>query len=195
MYMYYKLINPISKLPKDVLSFDETINIDDFEIQKINYDEYFNFDDIIKISIDKEIKTKEYKEVDFNLSNNGIQIVSEYFKNIIGNNDITYFQVETINYKTRKMYYAIKINNFYDSVDETKSEIRFWTNENTNRKERIGKYEDLSRFVIDGTKVGGAKIFRLKKYFPAIIVRDDLIELINKYKITGIDFIDTWELK
>jgi hypothetical protein len=93
---YYKIINPLSKLPKNTLCFNETININDFEMQRINYDMSFNFDDIIKISIDKNSKTREYKELDFNLSNNGIQIVSEHFRNIIGNNDITYFHLEAV---------------------------------------------------------------------------------------------------
>jgi hypothetical protein len=192
---YYKAINPISKLPKNTLCFNETKNIDDSEMLKINYDADFRFDDIIKISVDKDPKIKEYKEFDFNLSNSGIQIVSEYFKDIIGDNDITFFEIETINYKTKRKYYVMKINKFYDCVDEAKSEIRYWTKENTNIKERVGKYENLMKFVIDDNKVGEAKIFRLKKYFPAIIIRDDLREKIIKNKITGIDFIDTWELK
>jgi hypothetical protein len=43
----------------------------------------------------------------------------------------------------------MKINNFYDCVDEARSEIKFWTSENTNIKDRIGKYENLLKFVID----------------------------------------------
>jgi hypothetical protein len=80
-------------------------------------------------------------------------------------------------------------------VNETRSEIRFWTNENTNIKERIGKYENLLKFIIDDNKVGDAKIFRLKKYFPAIIIREDLLELLVRNKVNGMDFVDTWELR
>jgi hypothetical protein len=51
---YYKIINPISELPKNALCFNETVNINDYEMQKINYDDKFRFDDIIKISIDTD---------------------------------------------------------------------------------------------------------------------------------------------
>jgi hypothetical protein len=73
--------------------------------------------------------------------------------------------------------------------------MRFWTNENTNIIERIGNYENLGRFIIDNTKIGNAKIFRLKKYFPVIIIREKLMEILIENKISGIGFIDTWELK
>jgi hypothetical protein len=63
------------------------------------------------------------------------------------------------------------------------------------RKEPERYVQYVLKFFIDDNKAGGAKIFRLKKYFPMIIIRDDLREKIIKNKITGIDFIDTWELK
>jgi hypothetical protein len=188
------LINPNSKkIKKGILFFDQAENILASELSKIKFDKYFVLNKSIEIPIIIHSKNKKYKELDFNESFSDIEIVSEKLKNLIGDNDITYFKIETCNYKTEQNYYLIKVNNFYDCVDETQSEIEFIKKDNTDSIEWVGKYMKLGKFFIDNNKVGNAKIFRLEKYFPQIIFREDLVEVIINNKITGMDFINTWE--
>ena len=188
------MINPnAKKIKKGILFFDQAENILASELLRIKFDKNFVLDKSIEIPIIIHSKNIKYKELDFNESFGEIEIVSEKLKNLIGDDDITYSKIKICNYKTEQNYYIIKTNNFYDCVDETQSEIEFIKKDNTDSIEWIGKYIKLGKFVIDNNRVGNAKIFRLEKYFPEIIFREDLIELIINNSITGIDFINTWE--
>lgn len=183
---YFKLIENLSKNPNS-LDFDFIMNYDDFEIQKISYDPNIIFENEIEIEVDLDCGKKE---LDYNLSNQGIEIVSEKLKSLFNENEAEFFKVKILNYKTKLNYYLLKIKNFYDCVDESKSEFEYYPQENESRK---NEYKSLNRFYLDSTKVGKSRIFRLQKYFPEIIITEDLKKIFEENKITGLEYHTTWE--
>ena len=186
---YYKLITHLPEISKEYLFFGEPDNIWASDMAKIQQNRTFSFNENIRIPINNYFKQIEYKELDFNISFGDIEIVSDKFKRIIGDNDITYFPIEVTNYKTKQKYYAIKINNYYDCVDEMKSEINTISKENTDSMEMVGKYLKLGNYLLDNNKVGNAKIFRLEKHFPTIIITEEFVEKIKENNITGLRYV------
>lgn len=184
--VYYKLINALSE-NEDAWDLGEVSNYSEFEIKKMNTPEWQNIvNQTIEIEIDEEFGDHE---VDFNLSATGIQIVSEKFKNLINEDEAEFYPVVFTNIKPKQDYFALRISNFYDCVDETKSEFEYWNEAEVEKVPvREHTYKSLNRFSIDSTKCEGARIFRLLKYFPAMIVTEDLKQLIVQSGITGLTF-------
>jgi hypothetical protein len=189
---YYKVINLLGEADEKQWSLNEIENVSDFEAKKMDYSKHFDFEGEFLLSVDLEFGTKEG---DFNLCDSGIQIVSEKLKNVLSCEDAIFYPAKFTNFNPVSRYYALRIRNFYDCVDESKSDIRYWNSGNTTMKERFGNYENLGRFVLDESKIGTARIFRLQKFFPAIMVSEILMESFFTNQITGIGFLDTWTLK
>jgi CRISPR/Cas system CMR-associated protein Cmr3 (group 5 of RAMP superfamily) len=189
---YYKAINVLGETDEKHWSLNEIENISDFDVKKMNYSKQFDFEGEFLLSVDLDFGSKE---IDFNLCDSGIQIVSEKLRNLLSCEDAIFYPVKFTNFNPASKYYALRIRNFYDCVDESKSDIRYWNPENTAIKERFGNYENLGRFVLDESKIGTAHIFRLQKYFPAIIISEILMKSFFKNCITGIGFLDSWTLK
>ena len=70
-----------------------------------------------------------------------------------------------------------------------KSEINTITKENTDSMEMVGKYLKLGNYLLDNNKVGNAKIFRLEKHFPTIIITEGFVEKIKENNITGLRYV------
>lgn len=187
---YYKLIANLSKYPK-ALDFTNVLNYSDFEIRKVNSDieNEINFKENFKIEVDID---SGKKELDYNLSYQGLVIVSQRLKSILESEggNIDFIKIDVINFNLKDDYYAIKIKEFFDCVDETKSEFQYYPSDNILKK---NKYKSLNRYYIDSTKVGNSKIFRLEKYFPQIIITEDLKRIFEENEITGIEYNTTWE--
>ncbi|MEZ4786697.1 MAG: hypothetical protein R2790_02145 [Flavobacterium haoranii] len=187
---YYKLTANLSKNPK-ALDFTNVLNYSDFEIRKINSDieNEIVFKDNFKIEVDTD---SGKNELDYNLSYQGLVIVSQKLKSILENENVNiqFIKIDVTNLELRNEYYAIKLVDFLDCVDETKSEFEYYPSDNILKKD---KYKNLKRYYIDSTKVGKSKIFRLIKYFPQIIITEDLKKVFEENKITGLEYHTTWE--
>lgn len=184
--IYYKLINALTE-NEDAWDLGEVQNYNEYAISKMNHKDWVNIvQEPISIAIDEEFG--DY-EVDFNLSMTGIQIVSEKFKNLLTTNEAEFYPVVFTNIKPKQNYFALRINNFYDCVDETKSEFEYWNDTEVQIVPvRENTYKSLNRFSIDRTKCDDSRIFRLLKYFPAMIITEDLKQSFVQSGITGLKF-------
>ncbi|MFA4870649.1 MAG: DUF1629 domain-containing protein [Pedobacter sp.] len=184
--IYYKLINALSE-HEDAWDLGEILNFGEFEIKKMNTPEWENIvDKPIEIEIDDEYGCDES---DFNLSTTGIQIISEKFRNLLTGDEAEFYPVVFTNIEPKQNYFALRISNFYDCVDEKKSEFEYWNDAEVQMVPvRENTYKSLNRFSIDSTKCGDARIFRILKYFPTIIVTEDLKKSFEELGITGLKY-------
>jgi hypothetical protein len=184
--MFYKIINAISE-NEDAWDLGKVLNYNEFEIKKMNTPMWQNIiQNPIEIKIDEEFGEEE---LDYNLSSTGIQIVSEKFKNLLTNDEADFYPVLFSNFKSRENYYALRINSFYDCVNEKISEFEYWSiAEIQSVPIRRDTYKSLNRFNIDESKIGRSRIFRLMKYFPSIIIYESLKNIFEKTNITGLKY-------
>lgn len=184
---YYSVIHTGSEV-KDSWFLSEVSNYSDFEIKKLNTQREVEIKDVIDIEVDPEFGNTE---IDFNLCVSGITIISEKFKTHLSPEVATCYPVNITNHSTTQQYFALRLNIFYDCVDESASEFKLWTAADTKLPEKIGKYKTLSRLKIIDTETIKAGIFRLEKYFPMIIVSETFKIKLEQDKISGIGFSET----
>lgn len=185
---YYKLINALSD-DDGAWDVGEVVNYSDFEMKSINTVHWRGHpgqEIEIEIEIDDESGDRE---LDFNLSATGIHVVSETFTRLLTPDEAEWYPVTFTNATPRQRYFALRINNFYDCVDEAHSEYDYWTAaEAHDVPARANVYKTLNRFHIDSARCGDARIFRLAKYFPTVIVTEELMQSIVRVGISGLSF-------
>lgn len=188
---YYKVINNLSE-NEDSWDLGEVLNYDEYDIGNIDQK---NWDDTFIISpLEINVDTEDgIKETDYYLSTTGIQIVSEKFKTLLTPEEASFYPVTFLNFKAGQKYYALRINDFYDCVDESKSEFEYWNQADVEEVPiRVNTYRGLNRFYINESKVGSSRIFRLLKYSPVIVVDEKLKVEIEKANIMGLGFATTY---
>lgn len=185
--IYYQAIFNLSE-ESSAINFDCSVNISSFELKKINYEEQSS---IIHTPIIFKTDTKDgTKELDVNLSNHGSIIVSEKFKKIFQNEPLDFFPIELENYSACSNYYIIKILFFLDCINETKTKITYWTEENASfNKKLIGNYKTISNITVNEEKINGINIFRLKKFTPIILVSQKFVDTFVSNQCNGLKFI------
>jgi hypothetical protein len=183
---YYKLINALSD-DDGAWDVGEVVNYSDFEMKSMNTVQWRGQPDHeIEMEIDDESGDRE---LDFNLSATGIHVVSEKFARLLTPQEAEWYPVTFTNVTPQQSYFALRINSFYDCVDETHSEYDYWTAaEARDVPARANVYKSLNRFHIDSARCGDARIFRLAKYFPTVIVTEELMQSIVHAGISGLSF-------
>jgi hypothetical protein len=86
--------------------------------------------------------------------------------------------------KSVRIINALKI---LDAIDEQRSEITWWTEED-GRPAKVGTYAGIGNLVIKGQKIEGALIFRLKDWELPLIVNEELKDMLEKAQATGVVF-------
>lgn len=183
---YYQTIFNLSDEP-EAINFDKTINFSEFEVKQLNSDRNKYIQEPVIMTVNSE---DGLKELDVNLSNFGAIIVSEKFKRLFEQFNLEFFMVETPGYQLLQKYYILKIPNFIDCVNEEETKLEFWTEQNSSfNKKLIGNYKSISNLTIDSHKVQDLNIFRLKKFFPIIIVSEYFVNCFISNHCSGLRFI------
>lgn len=183
---YYQTIFNLSDEPEAV-NFDKPINYSEFEIKQLNSDSNKYIQEPVIMTINSE---DGLKELDVNLSNFGAIIVSEKFKSLFEQFNLEFFIVETPGYQLLQKYYILKIPNFIDCVNEVKTKLEFWTEQNSSFNKRlIGNYKSITNLTIDSHKAQDLIIFRLKKFNPIIIVSEYFVNCFVSNHCSGLKFV------
>jgi len=72
-------------------------------------------------------------------------------------------------------------------LDESRSEILYWT-ESDGRPDKVGRYRQVTNMRIDSSRAKGAHLFRLGGWKIALIVSEDVKDILERTGVTGITF-------
>lgn len=86
-------------------------------------------------------------------------------------------------------YEILNIFNTIDCLDEGRSEILFWKEED-GRPDKVGKYRMVTNMHVDPDRAVGFNIFRLGGWQIAIIVSERVKSALEKIGATGIRFTE-----
>ena len=81
-----------------------------------------------------------------------------------------------------------------DCLDREHSIYEIWTKDNLlfweKRPSMLGTLRDLRKAVLDSTKIGNDRLFRLEEWEMMVLVREDVKEAIEEARITGCRFTE-----
>jgi hypothetical protein len=101
-------------------------------------------------------------------------------------------QLFPLNIKDRKyigQYYAIKIMEYLDCLDEEKSVFQIYTENDSIRPDKAGEYHSIIKMRVDLQKIPeNIHVFRLLKHKTTLIVSHHLKNSMEKSGITGARF-------
>lgn len=112
----------------------------------------------------------------------GLPEVDEPYKNVV------FESVVIEGKKTSGSYYIMIVESQADCVDETKSKFEVYTTEDPVRPDLAGCYRVFYNLVIDGSRVGGKHIFRLKNYLGALVVSSEMKSRFEQAGVVGAIF-------
>ncbi len=97
-------------------------------------------------------------------------------------------RIEAMVQSTDEEYEILNVLKTVRCVDEEKSEILRWADQN-GRPEKVGKYRRITNLTIDPKKVGNHKLFRLDGWEVALIADDTIKEAFERNDVTGASFL------
>lgn len=86
-------------------------------------------------------------------------------------------------------YVILNVLSVADCVDEAASQyVTKWT-ESDGRPDRVGDYRAIGGLVVDPARIGDRKIFRVARCRIALVVDEQIKQLIEDYPDNGVSFI------
>ena len=140
----------------------------------------------LRVSLRRKGKPLDFTFADFDMAVANKRTADLFAK--VAPSEIQRLPVEVA---TRKEEFEIiNVISQIDCIDEEKSEIEWWTEEDE-RPDKIGTPQMISKLVIDPKRIPGTHIFRPKGWDVVIVVSDVLKKVLEEAKVTGIRFRPT----
>lgn len=98
--------------------------------------------------------------------------------------------IQRISIKVANSQVPFEILNALDAVScisEQKSEFLKWTSE-YGVPDKVGKFRMITKLFIDPDKANGHKLFRIREWKAALIIDEEIKDLLERRNITGITF-------
>jgi Immunity protein family (Imm11) len=140
----------------------------------------------------------EVEYTDFPFTNNDLPVYSPRLKALVerlGVEGIQYLPLRIRHRHSDKEvqgYYLVNYLHVIDCLDRERSIYQIWTKDNLlfweKRPQMLGTFRDVQKAVLDPTKVGNFRIFRLWGWEMMVIVRADVKQAIGKANLTGCRF-------
>jgi hypothetical protein len=130
------------------------------------------------------------RPLDFTEAGFAIPLIHERVKTLLEHLSVPEIQLLAAEVESRpEPYFVLNPTQLIPCIDEARCErVVRWGPED-GRPERAGQYRVVDGLRIDPTKVGGARLFRIRGW-PMLIASEDLKEAMEREAVTGVEFIE-----
>lgn len=174
---YFRLLEDMSLMDRWYLGKIQAIN---------NWTLYSDqLPELLSISL-----VKDGSEIDFTYTETYVvPIVSSKLRMLLAEvKNIRFVPVQPLGKECNFEYFVMIVDEIIDCIDEEKSHFEKFQNDDPIRPDMAGQYSAFFDMKIDEKKTNRLDIFRIKNFDMAIIVSENVVNVLNSKELIGLKF-------